>query len=162
MTLSCMSMDSHGMAWHSCMTLSWKQVDTLKSKSALEVIKGEISKLTGAKKHSLTVASIEPNATDSLQRFKRGRRAFGSKIEDRFVASSVSAISTAHCGAMQFLEGGDTYFTKWPVRLIPVADLKQMDELAYEKMYEFCWHLDLGLASLHIVMRCHDTYNHMQ
>ena len=98
-------------------------------------MKNELGKLTGAKKHALTVATIEPNATDSLQRFKRGRRAFGSKIEDRFVACSVSAIS------MQFLEGGDTYFTKWPVRLIPVSDLKQMDELAYEKLYDFRWHL---------------------
>ena len=104
-------------------------------------MKKELGKLTGAKKHALTVATIEPNATDSLQRFKRGRRAFGSKIEDRFVACSVSAISSAHCGAMQFLEGGDTYFTKWPVRLIPVSDLKQMDELAYEKLYDFRWHL---------------------
>ena len=86
----------------------------------------------------MTVGTIEPNATDSLQRLKRGRRAFGSKIEDRFVACSVSAISSAHCGSMQFLEGGDTYFNKWPVRLIPVTDLKQMDEVAYEKLYEIC------------------------
>eukprot|EP00435_Cladocopium_sp_Y103_P066146 s220_g28.t1 len=117
------------------------KVDTLKSKSALDIVKAELGKLTGAKKHAMTVATIESNPTDSLQRFKRGRRAFGSKIEDRFVACSVSAISSAHCGAMQFPEGGDTYFTKWPVRLIPVADLKQMEEVAYEKLYDFRWHL---------------------
>ena len=98
-------------------------MDTLKSKSALEVIKAEVGKLTGAKKHSMTVATIEANSSDSIQRFKRGRRAFGSKIEDRFVACSVNAIANAHCGAMQFL-GGDTYFTKWPVRLIPLTDLR--------------------------------------
>ena len=115
-------------------------MDTLKTKSALEVIKEEIGKLTGTKKHAMTVATIEPNAADSIQRFKRGRRAFGSKIEDRFVACSVGAIASAHCGPMQFLEGGDTFFTKWPVRLIPVTDLKQMDEVMYEKLYEFCLH----------------------
>ena len=115
-------------------------MDTLKTKSALEVINGEIGKLTGTKKHAMTVATIEPNAADSIQRFKRGRRAFGSKIEDRFVACSVGAIASAHCGPMQFLEGGGTFFTKWPVRLIPVTDLKQMDEVAYEKLYEFCLH----------------------
>eukprot|EP00435_Cladocopium_sp_Y103_P048692 s410_g14.t1 len=110
---------------------------TCKAKSSLEIIKGEVSKLTGAKKHTMSVATIDPNATDSLQRFKRGRRAFGSKVEDRFVACSVGAIASAHCGAMQFLEGGDTYFNKWPVRLIPVTDLRQMDEVAYEKLYDF-------------------------
>ena len=31
--------------------------------------------------------------TDSLQRFKRGRKAFGSRIESRFVAASVQGIS---------------------------------------------------------------------
>ena len=114
------------------------QVDTLKAKSSLDIIKGEVNKLTGAKKHAMTVGTIEANATDSLQRFKRGRRAFGSKIEDRFVACSVSGISNALCGPMQYLQGGDTYFNKWPVRLIPVSDLKQMEEVQYEKLYETC------------------------
>ena len=103
----------------------------------------------------MTVATIEPNAADSIQRFKSGRRAFGSKIEDRFVACSVGAIANAHCGPMQFLEGGDTFFTKWPVGLIPVTDLKQMDEVAYEKLNELTWHVIdwRGMPwSLHMVL----------
>lgn len=84
------------------------EVDTVKTRSALDVIKAEVSKLTGTEKHVMTVATIEPNATDSLQRFKRGRRALGSKVEDRFVATSVAAIGSAHCGQMAYLEG-DTY-----------------------------------------------------
>ena len=137
------------------MTVCNFEVDTLKSKSALEVIKAEIGKLTGAKKHSMTVATIEPSPSDSIQRFKRGRRAFGSKIEDRFVACSVNAIASAHCGAMQFLEGGDTYFTKWPVRLILVTDLKQMEEVAYEKLYDICYVKMATLLDMSCLMSWH-------
>lgn len=125
--------------WHGISVVNMLKVDTLKAKSALDTLKAELHKLCGTKRHQMTVATVEPHATDSLQRFKRGRRAFGSKVTDHFVAASVSAIQSAHCGAMTFLEGGDTYFTKWPVRLIPVNELKQMDELAHEKMFVSCF-----------------------
>ena len=113
------------------------EVDTLKSKSALEVIKTEVTKLTGAKKQAMTVATIEANTTDCIQRFKRGRRAFGNKTEDRSIACSVKALASADCRSMQHFEGGDAYFTKWPVRLIPVTDLKQMEETAHKNSTHF-------------------------
>ena len=108
------------------------EVDALKVRSALDVVKQELAKLSGAKKHTMVVGQIEPSASDSLQRFKRGRKAFGSRVESRFVATSVQGIANAKCGAMTYLEG-DTFFNRWPVKLIPVSDLKQLDEQAYEK-----------------------------
>ena len=122
-----------------CMKLScWictVEVDALKVRSALDVVKQELTKLTGAKKHTMVVGQIEPSASDSLQRFKRGRKAFGSRVESRFVATSVQGIANAKCGAMTYLKG-DTFFNRWPVKLIPVSDLKQLEEQAYEKMWE--------------------------
>lgn len=126
---SCQAMSCHVM---SCQIV---EVDALKVRSSLDTVKQEIAKLTGAKKHSMIVGQIEPCAQDSLQRFKRGRKAFGSRVESRFVATSVQGIANAKCGAMTYLEG-DTFFNRWPVKLIPVSDLKQMDEQAYEKMWE--------------------------
>lgn len=118
-----------------CFAETAHEVDALKVRSSLDTVKQEISKLTGAKKHGMIVGQIEPCAQDSLQRFKRGRKAFGSRVESRFVATSVQGIATAKCGAMTYLDG-DTFFNRWPVKLIPVTDLKQMDEQAYEKMWE--------------------------
>ena len=104
-------------------------------RSSLDLVKQEVVKLTGAKKHQMIIGQIEPHAQDSLQRFKRGRKAFGSRVESRFVAASVQGISQAKCGTMTYLEG-DTFFNRWPVRLIPVADLSQMEEAQYEKIWE--------------------------
>lgn len=120
---------------HAINAITMDKVDMLKSKSNLDVIKAELSKLTGTKRHSMTMAVVEPDPADSLQRFKRGRKAFGAKTETRFVAASVQGISSAHCGAMQFLSG-DTYFNRWPVKLIAVSELRLMDATAYEKMFE--------------------------
>ena len=36
---------------------------------------------------------------------------------------------------MAFLDG-DTYFNRWPVKLLNVADLAVMEELQYDKLYE--------------------------
>ena len=108
----------------------------LKQRSALDVVKGEFSKLTGVKRHQTTMGVIEPLAADSLQRFKRGRKPFGPRVESRFLACSVLGLQTAHCGAMTFLEGGDTFFNKWPVKLLNPSELRQMDEVAYEKLWE--------------------------
>ena len=67
----------------------------------------------------MVVAQIEPNAQDCLQRFQRGRKAFGSRVDNRFVAVSSSALSHAKCGAMTYLDGGDTFFNRWSVKLVP-------------------------------------------
>ena len=63
------------------------------ARSALDLVRSEVQKLTGAKKRQVSTGLIEGNANDSLQRFKRGRKAFGSRIESRFVAASVQGIS---------------------------------------------------------------------
>ena len=61
-----------------------------KARSALDLVRSEVQKLTGAKKRQVSTGLIEGNANDSLQRFKRGRKAFGSRIESRFVAASAA------------------------------------------------------------------------
>ena len=135
---------------HATDAITMDKVDMLKSKSNLDVIKSELSKLTGTKRHAMTMAVVEPDPADSLQRFKRGRKAFGSKTESRFVAASVQGIASAHCGAMQHLSG-DTYFNRWPVKLIAVSELRLMDAAAYEKMFESvpCLH------TCHLLVSCH-------
>ncbi|CAE7250172.1 unnamed protein product [Symbiodinium sp. CCMP2592] len=80
------------------------------SSSPLEIVKKEISVL----KAPLVVGVIEAHEASMLQRFRRGKRPFGQKIEEKLVACCRKGFSQCLQGRSKFLEC-DTYFNKWPI-----------------------------------------------
>jgi len=111
--------------------------------SNLDTARAEIMKL---KKHTLAVGTIEPDAVELLNRHRRGKRAFGARVEDKMLCCSVRGLLSAHCGRMKYLSA-DTFFNKWPVPLQLVPTLPQMTATQYEKMYE-ADHEDIQKADL--------------
>lgn len=110
------------------------KIDTRKTlaRNSIDVSKTELLRI--GKKMNLAVGTIEPDHTETLSRFKRGKKAFGNHVEEKLVLASEKGLANAICGPMKYLRG-DTFFNKWPV---PVSQISQMATCAqdiYDKMF---------------------------
>ena len=99
------------------------------TKSALEIVKRKLH----FGRQSLAVVSLDAVASDMLARMRRGKRAFGQRVEDKLVLSSLRGLQTAK-STMKFL-GGDTFFNKWTTPLIPLSQLPVMKSDEYPKLF---------------------------
>jgi len=106
-------------------------------KGPLEICRTELAKRTQltSRKERLMVGVIEPDARETLARFRRCRKAFGAHVEDRLLAISETGLQTARNGPLRFLPG-DSFFNKWSVPLVQINQMAQMEEAAYDKMFE--------------------------
>ena len=107
--------------------------DTKKRTNVVETARTTLSTL--GKKHCQVVGIIELDASETLQRFKRGKKAFGAHVEDKMLASSEKGFDDAVCGKMRYLNA-DTYFNRWPIPMLPVATMPQMKEELHEKLFD--------------------------
>ena len=80
-------------------------------KSALEIVKRKLH----VGRQSIAVVSLDAVTSDMLARMRPGKRAFGQRVEDKLVLSSLRGLQTAK-STMKYL-GGDTFFNKWSVPL---------------------------------------------
>jgi hypothetical protein len=99
----------------------------------LDVVKQEFGKLS--KKHAIAAGTIDPDHSETLQRFKRVKKAFGAHVEDKIVVTSEKGIANAVCGAMKHLPRGDTFFNRWPVPVLPASQMPTCSEEIYSKIF---------------------------
>lgn len=90
---------------------------------------------------SLAVVSLRRK---DAQGCTRGKRAFGQRIKDKLVFSSLRGLEMAK-STMKYL-GGDTLFKKWSMPLIPWSQLPVMKYNDYPKLQRwFFWrHMSSG------------------
>lgn len=99
------------------------------AKSALEIVKRKLH----VGRQSIAVVSLDAVTSDMLARMRRGKRALGQRVEDKLVLSSLRGLQTAK-STMRYL-GGDTFFNKWSVPLVPLSTLPTMTTDDYGKMW---------------------------
>jgi len=118
--------------------------DTQKSlkSSTLDAAKSALLKQPG-KRNLIVIGTIEPDDSETLQRFKRGKKAFGAHIEDKVIFTSIKGFQHALCGRMKFLKV-DTFFNRWPVPVLAIPTMPQLSDTLTENMFE----ADTGSARL--------------
>ena len=99
-------------------------------KSPLEIVKRKLH----VGRQTIAVVSLDAVTSDMLARMRRGKRAFGQRVDDKLVLSSLRGLQTAK-STMKYL-GGDTFFNKWSVPLVPLSSLPTMTSDDYGKMWE--------------------------
>jgi hypothetical protein len=100
------------------------KLDTHKKANVVESVKASLTSNGISKKHMLVVGTIEQDTNETLARFKKGKKAFGARVEDKIVACSIEGFqggerenevfagrhvlqSLAHPGAPRVHDGAD-------------------------------------------------------
>jgi hypothetical protein len=103
------------------------KLDTHKKANVVESVKASLTSNGISKKHMLVVGTIEQDTNETLARFKKGKKAFGARVEDKIVACSIKGFQDAVNGRMKFLPA-DTFFNRWPIPVLPVSMMAQIVE----------------------------------
>ena len=103
------------------------KLDTHNRANVVEIVKASLTANGISKKHLLVVGTVEQDTNETLARFKKGKKAFGARVEDKIVACSIRGFQDAVNGRMKFLPA-DTFFNRWPIPVLPVSMMAQIVE----------------------------------
>ena len=99
-----------------------------------EIVSKKLKAMT-PKHQSPKIGNIEVHPTDIISRIQRVKSSFVAKLPDLFVFTKHRKGSISR-KQMTHLQGGDTYFNKWPVQAVPFAQIPRCTVAQHDLLFK--------------------------
>lgn len=106
------------------------RLNTNKTKNPTDLLRKTMTN----KMATVATALVDPDPTDLLSRFRRGRRPFQGNVEEKILMRSTKGLHTEARSSMKYLRG-DTFFSRFPVNLLPMNQIPQCTTSDYVAIF---------------------------